>query len=59
MVGSLVQQNFGESINKHGMCIIDIEKDKHKFKDIKNKWGFYSFKIKSIDDIENEKELLL
>jgi DNA repair exonuclease SbcCD nuclease subunit len=59
MVGSLIQQNFGESINKHGFCIVDIEKDKYKFKDIENKWGFYSFKIKSIEDIENENEKLV
>jgi len=58
MVGSLIQQNFGESIGKHGMCIIDIEKDKYKFKDIQNQWGFYTFKIKSMEDIENEKEKL-
>ena len=59
MVGSLIQQNFGESINKHGFCIIDLEKDKHSFKDIKNEWGFYTFKISSIEDIENEKEKLV
>ena len=28
MVGSLLQQNFGESVDKHGFCIVDIEKDK-------------------------------
>jgi|TARA_R110001632_G_scaffold214074_3_gene340672 DNA repair exonuclease SbcCD nuclease subunit len=59
MVGSLIQQNFGESINKHGFCIIDLENDEYKFQDIENKWGFYSFKIKSIEDIENEKEILI
>ncbi len=58
MVGSLLQQNFGESIDKHGFCIVDIEKDKYKFNDIKNEWGFYTFKIDSIEDIENEKEKL-
>mgnify|MGYP003123705565 CR=1 FL=1 len=59
MVGSLVQQNFGESINKHGFCIIDVEKDKHEFQDIKNEYGFYTFRIKSIDDVDKEKEILL
>jgi len=59
MVGSLIQQNFGESINKHGFCIVDIEKDKYTFQDIKNDWGFYSFRINSIEDIENEKEKLI
>ena len=59
MVGSLIQQNFGESINKHGFCIVDLENDEYKFQDIENKWGFYSFKIKSIEDIENEKEILI
>jgi len=59
MVGSLIQQNFGEGRNKHGMCIIDIEKDKYTFKDIKNDWGFYSFRINSIEDIENETEKLI
>jgi len=30
MVGSLIQQNFGESINKHGFCIVDIENENEK-----------------------------
>jgi len=59
MVGSLIQQNFGESVGKHGFCIVDIENDKHTFKDVKNDWGFYTFKINSIEDIEQEKEKLL
>ena len=59
MVGSLIQQNFGESTDNHGFCIVDIDKDKYSFKDIENNWGFYTFKINSIEDIEKEKEILL
>tara|TARA_R110000803_G_scaffold47825_5_gene99615 strand:- start:8537 stop:9346 length:810 start_codon:yes stop_codon:yes gene_type:complete len=59
MVGSCVQQSFGERVEKHGYCIVDIEKDDYRFKDISNDWGFYTFKITSIEDIENDKEVLV
>jgi exonuclease SbcD len=59
MVGSALQQNFGETVSNHGYCIIDIETLEHKFVDLPSDYGFYTFKISSIDDIENDKEELI
>lgn len=59
MVGSTVQQNFGETIQKHGYGIYDIENNSYKFVDIENPKPFLSFKIESIEDLENGTERLL
>lgn len=42
---SLVQQNFGESTDIHGMLIWDIENRTHEFRRIKNEFGFVTFVI--------------
>lgn len=59
MIGSLVQQNFGETVNYHGYGIYDIEKDEYTTHDIKNEQPFLHFSISDISDIENEQENLL
>jgi DNA repair exonuclease SbcCD nuclease subunit len=58
MVGSLIQQNFGETIKHHGYGIYDTKKDEYTFHDLKNEQPFLDFTIKDIDDIVNEKEIL-
>jgi DNA repair exonuclease SbcCD nuclease subunit len=58
MVGSTVQQNYGETINKHGFGIYELENDKYEFVDLKNPKPFLSFKLKSFDDIINGTEKL-
>lgn len=58
MVGSTIQQNYGESITKHGFGIYDIEKDNYEFVDLDNSKPFLSFKINSFDDIEKGGEIL-
>lgn len=57
MVGSLIQQDYGEKHNEHGICVVDLEEDKFNFIDIPNDYGFYTFKINSIEsvDLGNEK----
>ena len=55
---SLIQQNFGESINKHGFLFWDIEQRTFEECDIETNFGFYQFKINSINDIENNNEIL-
>tara|TARA_R110000796_G_scaffold252137_1_gene385332 strand:- start:26351 stop:27160 length:810 start_codon:yes stop_codon:yes gene_type:complete len=55
---SLIQQNFGESVGKHGYLIWDVETRTFIERDIATRYGFYQFKIKSLDDIENETEIL-
>ena len=56
MVGSLIQQNFGETIKHHGYGIYDVEKDEYEFHDLPNEQPFIHFSINDIKDIENETE---
>lgn len=57
--GSLIQQHFGEPVTKHGFGIYNVISDKYKFYDVENDSPFLHFKIKSINDIENNEEQLL
>jgi len=59
MVGSTIQQNFGETVRKHGYGIYDVTEDKYEFVDLENSKPFLSFKIESIDDLVNGTEKLL
>jgi DNA repair exonuclease SbcCD nuclease subunit len=59
MVGSLIQQNYGETINEHGYAIIDIDTMYIKFHDIDNTVKYLTFKISDIDDIDDDKEVLI
>mgnify|MGYP003672847772 FL=1 len=56
MVGSLIQQNFGETIKNHGFGVYDIKNNKYSFEDIENSSPYVNFKIEDIIDIENAKE---
>jgi DNA repair exonuclease SbcCD nuclease subunit len=56
--GSLVQQNFGESIHNHGFLSWDMETLTYTEHNIETEYGFYQFKISSIEDIDNDKEIL-
>ena len=58
MVGSTIQQNYGETIKNHGYGIYDVENDNYTFVDLENPKPFLSFKIKSFDDILNGGEKL-
>ena len=59
MIGSLIQQNFGETINHHGYGIYDTESKEYHTYDIENEQPFLHFSISDILDIENESEKLL
>jgi DNA repair exonuclease SbcCD nuclease subunit len=59
MVGSMIQQNFGETLSSHGYCSINLETNKFNFVDIPNDYGYYQFKLKSIDDLDTGSEDLL
>lgn len=59
MIGSLIQQNFGETVKHHGYGIFDVEKDEYIFRDLEIEQPFLHFTIKDIQDIENEKENLV
>jgi DNA repair exonuclease SbcCD nuclease subunit len=55
---SLIQQNFGETVDKHGFLWWDIESRTFEEFDIDTDYGFYQFKIDSLDDLENGTERL-
>ena len=59
MIGSLIQQNFAETIKHHGYGMYDVENNEYVFKDIENDQPYYHFRISDIKDIENEREELL
>lgn len=59
MIGSTIQQNFGESLTKHGYGIYQVDTDDYTFVDLPNPKPFLSFKITSYDDLENGVEKLL
>lgn len=59
MVGSLIQQNFGETVKHHGYGVYTIDDNEYKFYDIKNDQPFLHFSINDIKDIDNEEEVLL
>lgn len=59
MVGSTIQQNFGETIMAHGYGIYELETNNYRFVNIDNPKPFLSFKINSIEDLESGKEILL
>ena len=58
MIGSTIQQNYGENLKKHGFGILDVETLDYQTKDLFNPKPFLSFKIKSFEDIENGTEKL-
>ena len=59
MVGSLIQQDYGESVNEHGYLIWDVSDKSYVGVDITSDYGFYTIKITSIEDIEEETEKLV
>lgn len=59
MIGSTVQQNYGENLNKHGYGILNIETMEYETRDLFNPKPFLSFKIKSFEDIVSGNEILV
>jgi len=43
--GSLVQQNFGESLDKHGFLVWDLDTMSYESVDIPNDYGYYTMDI--------------
>jgi DNA repair exonuclease SbcCD nuclease subunit len=58
MIGSTIQQGYGENVKKHGFGILDVETMEYKTVDLYNPKPFLSFKIKSFEDIINGEEIL-
>lgn len=59
MIGSMIQQNFSESVKHHGYGMFDMETKKYTFHDIENDRPFLHFKINDINDITSDGEVLL
>ena len=57
---SLIQQDNGESIHGHGYVVWDTETCEYEFMELENeKYGFFKFRINDINDIEEDKEVLV
>jgi DNA repair exonuclease SbcCD nuclease subunit len=58
MIGSTIIQNYGESVNRHGYGILNVETMEYETRDLFNPKPFLSFRINSFDDIVNGTERL-
>lgn len=56
---SLIQQDFGENVSNHGYLLWDVESKEFEEHNIDSKYGFYKFKISSLEDLENNSEVLV
>lgn len=56
---SLIQQNFGENVTKHGFLFWDIEDKSFEEFDVENLYPYYQFRITSLDDLENNEEKIM
>lgn len=56
---SLIQQNFGETITKHGYLLWDVGSKTFTEHDVENNSSFYQFKITSLDDLDTNNEVLI
>ena len=57
-IGSMIQQNFGESISNHGYGLYIVNEDDYQFFDLHNNKPHLVFRINSYDDIKNNNEIL-
>ena len=55
---SLIQQNFGENVSKHGYLIWDVETKIFTEHDVENNYPMYNIRIKSLDDLDNNTEII-
>jgi len=56
--GSFIQQDFGERVEGHGYLLWDIDYLDCTAHDIDTNFGYYVFKINSLDALDTEKEYL-
>jgi hypothetical protein len=55
---SLIQQNFGESVSNHGFLLWDIESKNFTEHNVENRYPYFQFRIKSLEDLENGTEII-
>lgn len=56
--GSLIQQDFGESVSNHGFLLWDVESRTYEGFEVENPYKYYLFEVNSIDDVDNNEEAL-
>jgi DNA repair exonuclease SbcCD nuclease subunit len=56
---SMIQQDFGEKLYDHGYLIWDVAERTYTEHNIEIDYGYYVFKITSLDDLEDETEKLM
>jgi len=59
MIGSTIQQNFGETVKNHGYGVYEIETDQYTFVDLPNPKPFLSFYINSFNCLSEGNEKLV
>jgi DNA repair exonuclease SbcCD nuclease subunit len=59
MIGSTIQNNFGETVRNHGYGVYDVETDQYDFIDLPNPKPFLKFHINSIECLAEGTEKLL
>jgi len=57
--GSMIQQNYGESIGNHGYLLWDIASKTYEQVNIESTYGLYKFQIKSLEDLDKGEEKLV
>lgn len=57
--GSLIQQTFGETVTQHGFAVWDLEKKTYEFIDLPLDYELYDFEIKTPEDLDENKEILI
>lgn len=57
--GSLIQQNFGETITQHGFEVWDVDSNSHQFVELDSDYGLYDIEINSFEDIDLDRERLI
>lgn len=56
--GSLYQNDYGESVDGHGFLVWDMNTLTYEFVEVEHSYGFYTVEVNSMDDIDNDKEIL-
>lgn len=59
MIGSTIQQNFGETVRNHGYGVYDVKNDEYTFVDLPNPKPFLSFYINSFECLSEGTEKLV
>jgi DNA repair exonuclease SbcCD nuclease subunit len=62
MPGSMIQQDFSETVSEHGFNLLTVSENKvtdYTFSDIENPIKYLNFKINDFEDIENGNEQLI